>query len=39
MKEKIYNFLNRGDVAFTLMILSLILFMRWGLHFATIHGK
>jgi hypothetical protein len=39
MKDKLYNFFNRGDVAFTLMFTLLILFMKWGLHFAVTHGK
>lgn len=39
MKIKLYNFFNRGDVAFPLIIVMFILFFKWIFWLAAIHGK
>jgi hypothetical protein len=37
--NKIYNFLNRGDVGFTLIVISMILFFKWAFWLVKVSGK
>jgi hypothetical protein len=39
MKDKIYNFFNRGDIAFTLIVVLTVLFFKWAFWLAAVHGK
>jgi len=37
--NKIYNFLNRGDVAFPLIIIVMVLFFKWAFWLIRVSGK